>query len=243
MFKIATIVGIVGGFLISTTASAQVTKTGAPPIIIKNYEVSKQSTTTNISGQGSSPVTSATLTSKLDGPTKGDFARLTKLTFWEYNDDPAKVDLEGIINYHEGGSPKSETVKNRVATPDNRMFIPGDDVSKKTISVSNDRAITSLQVCINNQKVKGVRIWGANFDNDGKPKNDSAIFSEFKRPNCGSNQWVQKVSCPAGKVAVGLRVENSHKTEEDGNRYKGFMGLSLICATYTHKPNAGKALP
>lgn len=210
--------------------SSAIAQTAKIAPIFKKYEVGSTHNFTNISGKSESPITVSLLKSKWDGPTKGDLVRLTKLTFFEINDDPAYVLIEGVLETSNGFHPAAASAGYAVS--------PGEG-NPKTIQVERSRAITSLQVCTNNQKIKGVRIWGAEFDAQGKLKYDDGIKDEFKRTNCKSDGWQQRVTCPAGQIAVGLRVENSAKVEGDGLTYKGFTGLSLACAPYSLKPNAG----
>jgi hypothetical protein len=85
--------------------------------------------------------------------------------------------------------------------------------------------ITAIQVCTNKDaspKLKGVRIWGATVDKNGR-FNPVAESPKFERPNC--SRWAPKVSCGTDKVAVEARgYYNSTSV--------GFSGMALKCAKF-----------
>jgi len=88
---------------------------------------------------------------------------------------------------------------------------------------TNQRAITGLQVCLNaaGTRLKGVRVWGGAADESGVFHADGSSDTA-RRTNC--SWWKDRVDCPAGQAAVGLRARKS------GN---AINGLALVCKSAT----------
>jgi hypothetical protein len=98
----------------------------------------------------------------------------------------------------------------------------GNPDSKKDADLGSDQYVTAVQVCVTNDKIKGVRIWGARLLEDGSLQPISQP-GEYKRTNCKGN-WKTKVSCPSGKIATGVRAYSVEV-------HKGYGGLALRCST------------
>ena len=143
---------------------------------------------------------------------------LTGFTWQEKGDDPVRLWVwsrklcNGSCTGEEGS--KIET------TSANAMS------SIKGASVAAGHYLTALQVCTTekndsaNDKIKGIRVWGARLKGSGKLISDPQ-YSEDSRTQC--KKWRTKVQCAPGEVATGARDYFSHKT--------GFTGLRLRCST------------
>lgn len=94
------------------------------------------------------------------------------------------------------------------------------------------QAVRSLQVCMNrhDNRIKGVRVWGARIDRNGRAVADDDIEGEFQRLNC--HAWVWRRDCPSGEVAVGIRVRYgyAHDTVSGTTHLGSATGMELICA-------------
>ena len=105
--------------------------------------------------------------------------------------------------------------------------------SKTVTALSDNDYLYKVQVCTTDKKkatsnkIKGVRAWYRTITS--KPASFQLVTNktpiEAKRTNC--KKWHSPVSCPAGKVAVGVK---GHKYHE-----KYFLGLSLICRKIVKK--------
>ncbi len=210
--------------LLTTAAVAQRSTPGVA-VVNKLYTVGSTTSTTTISGKGGAPATH-TLRSLVKDATEGDLAPLVQLFFYEKSDDPVRASVVGWLPVIVSGTQTSYAPSQAVGSAD---FNNG---TMQSVQVGAERVITSIQVCLNNDKIKGVRVWGADFDAQGNPRRDDAIHSEFKRPNCGNNGWQQRRTCPGNQVAVGARFESGAK---------GFSGLSLICADFKYERRAAGA--
>lgn len=216
MTKYGTFALALAATALATTAAVAQRSTPGVAVVNKDYTVGSTTSTTTISGKSGVPV-SHTLRSTAKDVTEGDPVPLTQLFFYEKADDPVQVSMVGWLPVTVNGSKTTYMPSFKLGSDDiNRG-------SKEFVYVGPGRAITSIQVCLNNDKIKGARVWGADFDAQGNPRRDDAIQSEFKRPNCGNNGWQPRRTCPGNQVAVGLRLENSAK---------GFSGMSLICADF-----------
>lgn len=201
--------------LLTTAAVAQRSTPGVA-VVNKLYTVGSTTSTTTISGKGGAPV-SHTLRSQVKDVTENDAALLKQIFFYEKSDDPIRITMSGSLPVLVNGEEKHHGASFAFGSDD---FNNG---TMQVLQIGAGRAVTSIQVCLNNDKIKGARVWGADFDAQGNPRRDHAIYSEFKRPNCGNNGWQQRRTCPGNQVAVGLRLENGAK---------GFSGMSLVCADF-----------
>ncbi len=138
---------------------------------------------------------------------------LHKLVVWENVDDPYKISVyKNLLS--------STTTSSGIGTTLESREVKLGSSSVETVDVGDSHYITAVQVCTNNNKIKGVRIWGRSLKNDGA-LNVAEIKSEYELPNCNGN-WGAKVSCGDEKIATGIRA---HAKEP----WNGFSGLTLRC--------------
>jgi hypothetical protein len=96
----------------------------------------------------------------------------------------------------------------------------------KTVRVGEDFFGTAIQVCTNdksNNRVKGLKLWGASVDANGKLTPNSTP-TEFALPNC--SKWHTKVSCDTGEVITGVKGVAPTKNGST----EGFSGVSIRCS-------------
>ncbi|MBM4355407.1 MAG: hypothetical protein FJ109_16745 [Deltaproteobacteria bacterium] len=95
-------------------------------------------------------------------------------------------------------------------------------------AADEDHYVTAIQVCLNGRddlskaKIKGLKVWSARIDDSGKLVYDNSPNKE-ELNNC--KEWSNKVSCPDGRIATGVRA---HYISDS----KGFAGLALYCSNY-----------
>lgn len=85
--------------------------------------------------------------------------------------------------------------------------------------------VTAVQVCENNRRIKGMRLWGRRLDSSGVPTGEP-LLGEFKRTNCGAKDWAEKVGCGDDLIALGLRANyygNLPGSETSSS------GITLLC--------------
>lgn len=94
--------------------------------------------------------------------------------------------------------------------------------SWKAADVGDGRVITALDVCKgegDSPAIRGLRLWGSGIDADGKVEKPSA---DVKIELSGCKKWSGKVTCPAGKVATGIRARWADAKD-------GIVGFELRC--------------
>ncbi len=80
--------------------------------------------------------------------------------------------------------------------------------------------ITGIRVCHSSSgRVKGYTLFG-------KDGNGNTQVETFKRPNCDA--WQQRVNCPAGEMATGVRL---HFDAGSGNKSDILTGVQLHCGS------------
>lgn len=149
---------------------------------------------------------------------------VTTVGIGERSNNPCYVDLRGWSN--SGPLMKSLTL------------CPSTGTQKASIGnypavKDQERVIVAIKACLNNaikatpfspnvpgDEVKGIKVYGAVVNPQGTVTPDGT-FGTFSRPNC--KHWRNKVSCPSGKAAVGLRV-GYHNNNVIRN-------VSLVCKT------------
>lgn len=140
----------------------------------------------------------------------------SEMEVWERADKPVLINVRVMTL----SSDKPRFVRVReVEVPEARS-----PQSYERVDVGNDRYITSVQVCINNDRIKGIRLWGKLLSPNGTPKNEHN--DQFSLPNC-MGKWRERVSCGDDKVATGMRLY--YTTDHFVHDY-GFSGIALRCA-------------
>jgi hypothetical protein len=83
-------------------------------------------------------------------------------------------------------------------------YNPGDT---KRAELPSGAFIRGVQVCTNDSdsspRLKGLKVFGVRFDDDGKPTNLSTAAS-FELPNC--KKWHAAQACATGEVATAIKV-------------------------------------
>lgn len=129
----------------------------------------------------------------------------------ERGDSPIEINLSA--NTLSSNSPhhaNTRTLTSQSGTPTG----PGGT------TVGVDHYISAVQVCLNGNKIKGVRLWGKMLNPSGDPRNEKEV--QYSRPNC-LGMWSNKVACGPDKVATGVRAHYVYS-------FQGFSGISLRCA-------------
>ncbi|MEM0961351.1 MAG: hypothetical protein AAGK21_02265 [Bacteroidota bacterium] len=92
------------------------------------------------------------------------------------------------------------------------------------------RAVKSIQVCLNrdDDRIKGVRVWGAHIDTAGRVSSDDNLYGAFERTNC--HDWSTERTCPSGEVAVGVNLEFGDASSLLGRSDNNASGIRLVCA-------------
>lgn len=77
----------------------------------------------------------------------------------------------------------------------------------KTVSLPDDAFIRGVQVCTNDSdnspRLKGLKLFGVRFDDEGKPSNLSTAVS-FERANC--KKWHEAKACATGEVVTKFKI-------------------------------------
>ncbi|MCP5265894.1 MAG: hypothetical protein H6934_07265 [Burkholderiaceae bacterium] len=94
-----------------------------------------------------------------------------------------------------------------------------------TVNIGADRVATAIQVCLNNDRIKGLRLWGKAVGRDGTLGN-SERKSEARRNNCHDSGWSARVGCGTKKAISALRF---HKRSDGKNKWS-FSGISIACS-------------
>ena len=87
---------------------------------------------------------------------------------------------------------------------------------------------TPLSPSVPGDEIKGIEVYGATANSAGRFISDGST-DNFSRPNCA--HWSNKVSCPAGQVAVGVRVGY-----HGGQSSKQYRNIALICKQSERTP-------
>ena len=141
---------------------------------------------------------------------------LRGLMILEKNDRPCVVQVygnSGVISRFEG---RIEECKGSGPTQ-----AKGIDSTKGQVFVSGGGSyVTELKVCLSDSdRVKGWTIYGFHT---GSP---NIVSDSFKRPNCDL-PWEDRVKCPSGMKAIGVRGFFKPGT---GNKSAMLRGMMLIC--------------
>jgi hypothetical protein len=144
---------------------------------------------------------------------------LRMMFFKEKTDDPRQIDVNGqsirSVDAGSGGSTGLQTLE----------IGGGAGGSTQVVDVGDLTYVTAIQVCTTDKKesfddkLKGVKAWGATLRADGTLQPNPTPV-KFERTNCA--KWRAKVECPAGAIATALRAHYQFDKT-------GFSGLSLRC--------------
>ncbi len=125
------------------------------------------------------------------------------MTWWEKNNRPCRLELNG----------------------DKAVGCSDLYLSPQTVSLGDDTAIGSIEVCStsnDNQRMKGIRVSGDKVNADG-----STTYwpnaSTARRPNC--SEWHKAVLCPSNTLATGVVLHRNR----GGLSNEEIVGLQLIC--------------
>jgi hypothetical protein len=146
--------------------------------------------------------------------TNGPYYALRSFKFWDYDQRLCVIEASQSSFNAESVTPAG-TIK---------ICEQSLGAAWKAVDLGAGRFVTAVQVCTqkaapDEQRVRGVRLWGSVVDTDGKikPKGEPVSF-EF--PDC--KKWQPKKSCPKGTVAVGLKAHHADAA-------KGLLGIELSC--------------
>lgn len=153
-----------------------------------------------------------------------DYA-LHSIEWYEERDRPCEIEIAG---YAPGLEPYP-TARKRLERCDGDG---GSQASRKTVSLHGDRAaVRSLRVCqssITTDRLKGIELDGNVISQNNVLTRDTASAS-VERANCAD--WGNRVGCPAGEVATGVRVgfANVRVGLRSRNPPYTMISLKLLC--------------
>lgn len=179
-----------------------------------DYKLKADGSTTQTSGKSSGQsVSSATATPG------GDYQGLYEIRMWEDGDVPCKLTAKSRhVNTYSG--------KNATTNKCN-----GSAKSEKNVAFTNsDTYINGVQVCLNSKgdRIKGVKVFGKKLNRSNGSLSDAGS-KKFERTNCKT--WKTIRYCPAGKIAVGVKVSYTRQSLISDE----FGGLALVCRTVIKK--------
>lgn len=158
---------------------------------------------------------------------------LQKIEWWEHNNRPCKV--RATFVHVNQLTKQSQTWEHRDCKS------PG---AKKTFKAATypiqlgSSMFTKLKVCVNNNRVKGLRGEGVDLSRAVMVRNKSSgdrltirgprvEYKRIRRPNCGANGWQPSFSeCALQEVVTGFRLYH-----DDG----AWTGLRVYCARLRKK--------
>lgn len=185
---------------VSTLAVAAAVSAATGPVDATTlYMLDGPTHMTSVSGSTSS-------LSKVLGGTK-DYKAIHRISNWESGNHPCKVKI------------KMRHLNKYTATSETETLDSGCDNDKISVGYSDTETyISGIQVCINNHKIKGLRVWGSEL-NRHTGGLSSVGRQEDKRSNCNNNRKT-KYLCPAGEVATQVIMPYG---------LKDFVGAALVC--------------
>ncbi len=141
-----------------------------------------------------------------------DYKAIHRITNRESSNHPCKMKT------------KMRHLNNYTATAETESLDTGCTKDKITVGYEDTETyVRAVQVCTNNTKIKGLRVWGTKLDrHTGNLTN--VARKQDTRTNCIS--WHSKSECPAGNVASKIKVSYG---------LKDFFGISLVCRTVIPK--------
>ena len=98
----------------------------------------------------------------------------------------------------------------------------GIDSTKGQVFLSGGASyVTGLRVCLSSSdRVKGWTLFGRSA------ASPNTVSESFHRPNCPGDGWQDRVDCPAGSKAIGVRA---HFEAGSGNNSDMLRGMQLSC--------------
>ena len=149
---------------------------------------------------------------------KSQCNKINALDIREATDDVVRIKM--MVDYINPDAPLGTTNNNIWFDYD----VPGRGAPTSGALIADvgaHKAATAVQVCLNNDKIKGIRLWGVHVNKDASLGNNAAK-TEVKRKNCKSNGWAKKVSCAKNKIITNMRFHYKKKQT-------GFSGISIQC--------------
>ncbi len=200
------------GLLYSVTASAEEDKDMKAQFIFAENTLNWLH---NVSGVAGSVVeTKASFTCNDNRGVDRQCSKIFALDIREAADDPLRVNMHvDRINPDIllGGVPRWYDVPGRGTATSKDMLV----------NIGGHRAATAVQVCVNNDKIKGIKLWGVDIKKDAtlgtKTYEDVAT-----RKNCKASNWADKVSCGNNKIIAKFRFH--YKSTKSG-----FSGIAIQC--------------
>jgi len=146
---------------------------------------------------------------------------LSSFNFSENKDDPVQINV-GTTELCNNNCKSGDSHKLQVRDPMGAML-----PQLWGVAVAEDHYVTAIQVCLNGKddsakkKIKGLKLWGSRLKADGTLVADSSP-NKKELNNC--KEWQDKISCPSGKIATGVKA---HYVSDK----VGFAGLALHCSS------------
>ena len=155
----------------------------------------------------------------------GDFKALYEVSLAEDADIPCFISARGrhlnthnteLFSYRAGGTSCDETDRSKITT---------------TLTGA-DTYVHGIQVCLNNSRVKGVRLFGAAVNPVTGVITPNYTQESNRQVNCpfSGDAWKVERYCPTGKIATKLEVRYQSDSPTGSNKTKeAITGLALIC--------------
>lgn len=137
----------------------------------------------------------------------------------EHLDDPYKIKVRFNRLTNDAQPPPQGTSR------ETKSPIIVNDEPEQVATAGGTHHMTALRVCTNNDKIKGLQVWGRFIRKDGTLSEETGPDS-FVRKNC--SEWGERVACGENKVITGVRAY--YKSKE-----KGFSGLAIRCTAMQPK--------
>lgn len=196
--------------LIAATAIASLTAIAWTPLANYGYKSGTHFWRAAVSGVPGSVI--EITPPEMNQPHQASLA-VHKISLYENYDNPTKISV-GFNALKDGGSGTMYPIPKRTTDA-----ILGPE-SSASAGVGNTHHMTALRVCVNNEKIKGLMVWGRAIQPNGK-LSAAEVQDKFELPNC-KDQWQEKIECGEGKVITGIRAHYK-------NAAKGFSGLAIRC--------------
>jgi len=241
---IANFVGLTTGLILSSLLSVAANA--------QNIIVNGPTYNPGVSGVSSNSVTTSGNTVQNLYDTYGVYG----ITFWERRNHPCKIQVHtrNLINRNafRNLTPLDDCGSSG-GTERSKVFVGWNNATGAQAGIDTSLYfVKGLRICLNNEKIKGVRLFSAQLLPDGTltdPPMDEALDpfypspgfstgsplidtrtdqSTMKRSNCNSSRWSRELMCEDDQIVVAVKVHALRNQEPEN-----YSGMELICRRVT----------